>query len=52
MRDRAEGKIFRLVHAEIAVLVGKDWEVGEGIYQTDHGKCGSGGSEVKTRQIV
>lgn len=52
MSDRAEGKILSLVHAEIAVLVGKDWKVGEGMYQTDHWKCGSGGSEVKARQVV
>lgn len=41
LRGRVEREIkYRLVHVEIAMLVGKDWEEGEGVYQTDHWKGG------------
>lgn len=47
MRDRVEGKILSLICVEIAVLVGRDWEVVEGIYQTDQWKCGFGVQNLK-----
>lgn len=42
-QNRKEDK----VHVEIAMLMGKDWEVGGRIHETDHWKGGSEAQRLK-----
>lgn len=48
-KSRFEGQNRKedLVHVEIVMLVGKNGEVGEGIYKTDYWKGGSGAQRLK-----